>query len=124
MSRCLLYLETCKTFQAAGVHPSPTAHPPRMQPVPTSGWLLSTYARENFSRMEELQASVTSVFGSILKMDSTKKVIKKLAGADEQRGERAGAGSDLRRDSAGGIWAARHGQGPAEALRAGPPQPP
>ncbi|MEQ2281716.1 hypothetical protein AMECASPLE_033318 [Ameca splendens] len=44
--------------------------------------LLSTYARETFSRMEELQASVTSVFGSILKMDSTKKVIKKLAGAD------------------------------------------
>ncbi|XP_047220665.1 uncharacterized protein LOC124867966 isoform X2 [Girardinichthys multiradiatus] len=54
----------------------------RMQPVPTSRWLLFTYARETFSRMEELQASVTSVFGSILKMDSTKKVIKKLAGAD------------------------------------------
>ncbi|MEQ2163478.1 hypothetical protein GOODEAATRI_030546, partial [Goodea atripinnis] len=82
MTRCLLYLETCGKFQVAGVHLAPTAHPPRMQPVPTSGWLLSTYARETFSRMEELQASVTSVFGSILKMDSTKKVIKKLAGAD------------------------------------------
>ncbi|MEQ2162429.1 hypothetical protein GOODEAATRI_019699, partial [Goodea atripinnis] len=82
MTRCLLYLETCGKFQVAGVHLAPTAHPSRMQPVPTSGWLLSTYARETFSRMEELQASVTSVFGSILKMDSTKKVIKKLAGAD------------------------------------------
>ncbi|MEQ2246420.1 hypothetical protein ILYODFUR_038301, partial [Ilyodon furcidens] len=82
MTRCLLYLETCGKFQVAGVHLAPTAHPPRMQPVPTSGWLLSTYARETFSRMEELQASVTSVFGSILKMDSTKKVIKKLSGAD------------------------------------------
>ncbi|MEQ2197439.1 hypothetical protein XENOCAPTIV_029492 [Xenoophorus captivus] len=74
MTRCLLYLETCGKFQVAGVHLAPTAHPPRMQPVPTSGWLLSTYARETFSRMEELQASVTSVFGSILKKDSTKKV--------------------------------------------------
>ncbi|MEQ2213555.1 hypothetical protein XENOCAPTIV_016867 [Xenoophorus captivus] len=82
MTRCLLYLETCGKFQVAGAHLAPTAHPRRMQPVPTSSWLLSTYARETFSRMEELQASVTSVFGSILKMDSTKKVIKKLAGAD------------------------------------------
>ncbi|XP_047220673.1 uncharacterized protein LOC124869130 isoform X3 [Girardinichthys multiradiatus] len=82
MTRCLLYLETCGKFQVAGIHLAPTAHPPRMQPVPTSRWLLFTYARETFSRMEELQASVTSVFGSILKMDSTKKVIKKLAGAD------------------------------------------
>ncbi|MED6263441.1 hypothetical protein CHARACLAT_004625 [Characodon lateralis] len=82
MSRCLQYLETCGTFQVAGVHLAPTAHPLRMQPVPTSSWLLSAYAREAFSRMEELQASVTSIFGSILKMESTKKVIKKLAGVD------------------------------------------
>ncbi|XP_034051751.1 uncharacterized protein LOC117532512 [Gymnodraco acuticeps] len=32
--------------------------------------------------LEELKAKVTSIFGSILKMDSTKKVTKKLAGAD------------------------------------------
>ncbi|XP_047203981.1 uncharacterized protein LOC124857001 [Girardinichthys multiradiatus] len=83
MSRCLLYLETCGKFQVAGVHLAPTAHPLRMQPVPTSGWLLSAYARETFSQMEELQASVTSIFGSILKMESTKKVIKKLAGVDD-----------------------------------------
>ncbi|XP_013875809.1 uncharacterized protein LOC106525951, partial [Austrofundulus limnaeus] len=82
MSRCLLYLETINKFQVAGVRLAPPPHPPTMQPVPTSGWLLSTYARETFTRLDELQAGVTSIFGSILKMDSTKKVVRKLAGAD------------------------------------------
>ncbi|XP_054881625.1 uncharacterized protein LOC129356033, partial [Poeciliopsis prolifica] len=33
------------------------------------------------SRLPEVRAKITSVFGSVLKMDSTKKVTKKLAGA-------------------------------------------
>ncbi|MEQ2219729.1 hypothetical protein XENOCAPTIV_022681, partial [Xenoophorus captivus] len=69
MTRCLLDLETCGKFQVAGT----------------------------FSRTEELQASVTSVFGSILKMDSTKKVIKKLAGADAGTAQwmRSSVGNEL-----------------------------
>ncbi|XP_051800729.1 uncharacterized protein LOC110945909 [Acanthochromis polyacanthus] len=55
---------------------------PTMEPVPSSSWLLSTYARESFTRIDELQAKVTWTFGSILKMDSTKKVTRKLAGRD------------------------------------------
>ncbi|XP_056103250.1 uncharacterized protein LOC130082422 [Rhinichthys klamathensis goyatoka] len=52
-----------------------------MPPVPTAKWLLSVHAEDIRSRYGELKARVTSVFGSILKMDSTKKVAKKLAGA-------------------------------------------
>ena len=37
--------------------------------------------RDVWSRLPQLQAAVTSVGGSILKIDSTKKVCKKLLGA-------------------------------------------
>ncbi|XP_046887325.1 uncharacterized protein LOC124474908 [Hypomesus transpacificus] len=52
-----------------------------MPPVPSPVWLLTVYSMDVLSRLDEVEARVTSVFGSILKMDSTKKVTKKLAGA-------------------------------------------
>ncbi|KAK1904844.1 DNA ligase [Dissostichus eleginoides] len=82
MRRSIHYLHTCRRFEVAGVQMPRPQPPPQMVPVPSSGWLLSTYARESFTRIEELNAKVTSTFGSILKMGSTKKVRNKLAGAD------------------------------------------
>ncbi|KAK5901397.1 hypothetical protein CgunFtcFv8_026274 [Champsocephalus gunnari] len=82
MRRSIHYLNTCRKFLVAGVQMPPPQPPPQMVPVPSCGWLLSTYVLESFTRLEEMKAKVTSTFGSILKMDSTKKVTKKLAGAD------------------------------------------
>ena len=48
--------------------------------IPTAGWLLSTYSRDVWSRLDLCKAEITSVFGTILKIDSTKKVLKKLVG--------------------------------------------
>lgn len=48
--------------------------------MPSPVWLLTVYSHDVLSRLDEVKARVTSVFGSILKMDSTKKVTKKLAG--------------------------------------------
>ncbi|KAI4793351.1 hypothetical protein KUCAC02_032781 [Chaenocephalus aceratus] len=79
MRRSIHYLNTCRKFLVAGVNMPPPQLPPQMVPVPSCGWLLSTYVLESFTRIEEMKAKVTSTFGSILKMDSTK---KKLAGAD------------------------------------------
>ncbi|XP_053730492.1 uncharacterized protein LOC128764612 [Synchiropus splendidus] len=53
---------------------------PQMHPVPGVSWLLGVYVRDATSRLPETKAKITSVFGSILKMDSTKKVTNKLAG--------------------------------------------
>lgn len=44
-------------------------------------WFLAVYVREVWSRLPALLAASTSVYGSILKIDSTKKVCKKLQGA-------------------------------------------
>ena len=74
MRRSIHYLNTCRRFEVAGVQMPPPQPPPQMVPVPSSGWLLSTFVLESFTRIEELKAKVTSTFGSILKMDSTKKV--------------------------------------------------
>ena len=41
---------------------------------PGPKWFLAVYIRDVWSRLSELRAAVTSVFGSILKVDSTKKV--------------------------------------------------
>ena len=41
------------------------------------------YARDVWSRLPQLLATVTSIYGHILKIDSTKKAVKKLRGAAE-----------------------------------------
>ena len=45
-----------------------------------SSWLTSVYTRNILSRLLQLLASCTAVFGSTLKLDSTEKVCKKLQG--------------------------------------------
>ncbi|XP_077101858.1 uncharacterized protein LOC143753439 isoform X1 [Siphateles boraxobius] len=79
MERSLQYLSVCHRFH--GTTTQPISPPPPKPPVPTAKWLLSVHAEDIRSRYGELKARVTSVFGSILKMASTKKVAKKLAGA-------------------------------------------
>ncbi|KAK7139067.1 hypothetical protein R3I93_016250 [Phoxinus phoxinus] len=58
--------------------------PPQPPPVPQYAWLLMVYCHDILSRLEDVKARVTSVFGTVLKMDSTKKVTRKLAGAAAQ----------------------------------------
>lgn len=63
-------LATCPQF----------TQPPEFKPVPTAQWLLTVYVQDILSRLDEIKSSITSTFGSIIKMDSTKKVTKKLVG--------------------------------------------
>ncbi|KAL3065983.1 hypothetical protein OYC64_016008 [Pagothenia borchgrevinki] len=51
-----------------------------MPTLPSPIWLLTVYGYDIMTRLDEYKARITSTFGSILKMDSTKKVTKKLAG--------------------------------------------
>ncbi|XP_039624097.1 uncharacterized protein LOC120538738 [Polypterus senegalus] len=74
MLRSKKFLFAFAKFIKSGAEPSATPPlPPRVTPVPGAKWLLSVYAREVASRLEETKARITSIFGSILKMDSTKK---------------------------------------------------
>eukprot|EP00795_Rhopilema_esculentum_P001125 gene1125-15467_t len=50
--------------------------------IPKSQWFLACYARDMWKRLESLRSTLTSTFESVLKIDATKKVCKKLAGSD------------------------------------------
>ncbi|XP_034749245.1 uncharacterized protein LOC117957538 [Etheostoma cragini] len=80
MRRAIAYLGLCEQFLALCAVRGQFLPPPEMPPLPSAVWLLTVYSHDILARLEEYKARMTSTFGSILKMDSTKKVTKKLAG--------------------------------------------
>ncbi len=48
--------------------------PPEPTVVPSCKWLLTVYSQDILTRLDEIHARITSTYGSVLKMDSTKKV--------------------------------------------------
>ncbi|XP_028461389.1 uncharacterized protein LOC114573402 [Perca flavescens] len=80
--RVLQYLTACEPFtKFSVVRPAAFAEPPLSPVLPKPKWLLAVYARDVLGGLHEVEAKITSIIGSVLKMDSTKKVTKKLAGA-------------------------------------------
>ena len=59
----------------------PQYQPPSPFPkFPGAKWLLAVYVKDVWSRLPALLAQATSIYGWVLKIDSTKKVCKKLQG--------------------------------------------
>lgn len=84
MQKVMQYLTDCQSFRevitAGLVMPVSFEKPPAMHPVPKHRWLMQVYAQDVLQSLDEIKASITSQFGRVLKMDSTKKVARKLAG--------------------------------------------
>ncbi|XP_062255655.1 uncharacterized protein LOC133965223 [Platichthys flesus] len=53
---------------------------PEPSVIPSHRWMLTVYGRDILNRLDHIKASITCTFGSVLKMDSTKKITKKLSG--------------------------------------------
>ncbi|KAK5612018.1 hypothetical protein CRENBAI_002028 [Crenichthys baileyi] len=70
----------CHGTPGPGLLPVTFPEPPQLDVVPSCKWLLSVYSQDILARLEDIKAHITSTYGSILKMDSTKKITKKLAG--------------------------------------------
>ncbi|XP_026051984.1 uncharacterized protein LOC113038622 isoform X1 [Carassius auratus] len=68
------YLSVLDKFQDLS---AVTARLPQMMPLPSPSLLLRVHAKDVLTRLGEMKARVTSIYGSILKMVSTKKVTKK-----------------------------------------------
>lgn len=82
----LSYLSDCELHDKSRKRLCPSdeqkyAEPVPLRSVPGPKWFLACYVRDVYSRLAELKAAITSVFGSILKMDATMAVCKKLQGA-------------------------------------------
>lgn len=73
LKRVCRYLGVCSDFVD---QPSllPVHDPPKPVAIPSHRWMLAVYGRDILSRLDHIKASITSTFGNILKMDSTKKV--------------------------------------------------
>lgn len=54
--------------------------PPPFHPLPLAQWFEMAHTNEILSHVEEMKGVITSTYGRVLKVDSTKKVTKKLAG--------------------------------------------
>ncbi|KAI0231538.1 hypothetical protein LSAT2_018107 [Lamellibrachia satsuma] len=79
------YLHDCDTFRSSrsnlGMPVTTFQPPPQLEMFRSAKWFLAAYVRDVWSRLPTLKAAVTSTFGEILKIDSTKKVCMKLQGA-------------------------------------------
>ena len=73
------YLTECKYFsRPSRIGLTSTIQfkePPQFNAVPKYKWFLTVYAQDILSRMDFIKSSITSTFGRILKMDSTKKIV-------------------------------------------------
>nr|XP_023675259.1 uncharacterized protein LOC111847890 [Paramormyrops kingsleyae] len=54
--------------------------PPPFCPLPLAQWFETVHANEILCHLEEMKGVITTTYGRILKLDSTKKITKKLAG--------------------------------------------
>ena len=84
LRRQLMYLGDCERHKRGRITLSqeiPEYLPaPLFVPVPSAKWLLSVYVQDVYRRMNVIKASLSSVFGQILKIDGTKKICTKLQG--------------------------------------------
>ncbi|XP_053406185.1 uncharacterized protein LOC123525390 [Mercenaria mercenaria] len=79
MSACELHQKGCRlTGNSISYQP-----PPSYRPLPLAQWFETVHANEVLLHASEMRGSITSTYGKILKLDSTKKVTKKLAGGIE-----------------------------------------
>ncbi|RXN21512.1 hypothetical protein ROHU_024091 [Labeo rohita] len=73
-NRLANYLGECADFvDRPSLFPVVCQEPPEPVDIPTSRWLLSVYFRDILCRTGHIKASITSIFGNLLKLDSTKK---------------------------------------------------
>jgi hypothetical protein len=83
LHRQMDYLRCCQKNKTGVMPQTSTYHKPSpFPPFPTARWFLAAYVRDVWSRMDALLAADTSTHGSILKIDSTKKICKKLQDSD------------------------------------------
>jgi hypothetical protein len=83
MRRAVAYLSDCERHKISrkrlGI-PDVTYYAtlPLFHNPPCCKWFLATYIRDVWSRLPALKSRITSVYGTILKIDSTKKITLKL----------------------------------------------
>lgn len=75
LKRLCRYLGACSDFiSQPSLLPMRFQEPPEPETIPSHRWMLAVFGRDILCRIDHVKASITSTYGCILKMDSTKKV--------------------------------------------------
>ena len=74
LHRTAAYLTACEPFASSHLVSTTFKSPPALPDLPRPEWLLTVFISDVCLRLDEVKAKITSTYGSILKMDSTKKV--------------------------------------------------
>jgi len=75
MQKSLLYLTDWEAYSRSNLVVVRSAESPPIQTnLPSVKWLLSVHLKDVINRLPALKASITSTYGTVLKIDSTKKV--------------------------------------------------
>lgn len=76
LQRVNRYTAECMGFRTnnLGLQQMSFQRPPDPVELPSYKWLLTVYSKDILHRLDDIKAAITSTYGSILKMDSTKKV--------------------------------------------------
>lgn len=82
MNRALQFMQAREPFEVQALRglfklSGPAKDIPPMPPVSKAPWFLAVYSRDVVGRIQETKAKIKSTFGTVLKMDSTKKVLDK-----------------------------------------------
>ena len=76
-NRAAKYMSAIQPFVASSLTVQVTFERPSKRPLlPKSNWFLTVFVRNVVGRIDDVKARITSTYGRILKMDSTKKVRK------------------------------------------------
>ena len=68
------YLTACKLHRRYTSKAITYQNPPPFQPLPQASWFTTVHSYDIASHVEEMKAVITSTYGCVLKIDSTKKV--------------------------------------------------
>ncbi|RVE63408.1 hypothetical protein OJAV_G00135740 [Oryzias javanicus] len=86
LQRVARYTSECAPFMKS--HCQKFQEPPKFPDVPSYKWLHVVYSQDILNRCEDIKANITSTYGSILKLDSTREITLKLNGPDRGTAQR------------------------------------
>ncbi|XP_056456676.1 uncharacterized protein LOC130390633 [Gadus chalcogrammus] len=81
LADCELHKKMATFVPSAAIYPPP----PPFRPLPLAQWFETVHSNDILSHVEEMKGVITSTYGRILKMDSTKKLMATISSAEMKR---------------------------------------
>ncbi|CAL9685387.1 unnamed protein product [Knipowitschia caucasica] len=85
VNKKLQFMNVAQSSSRAGVDAAVSEELPAMLPFPNYDWLLQVYVQDTVSRMDEIKASITSLFGQVLTIDTSINMVLHFSGQEQPK---------------------------------------